>query len=112
MGRLADARKRPEAAAAAFSACRRLLLSGSGSAASADATMPDAKNQGDDSGAAAVAEDAMVASTAAAATAPSLRLRGCGHDAVISVQALDTRLQVMTKWCTGPFALILSPPAP
>lgn len=115
LGRIAELRRQPAAAAAAFRACLRLLEGCSaepaaGSVAPNEQPAPAGGPSGDsvsvskdaaaeqqplaagpDSGAAAAAGSA---AAAAGATPDRVRLRGCVVDAVISAEAVEAKLQV------------------
>ncbi len=117
LGRIAEARRQPSAAATAFAACRRLLLGALGcqqsQQASPDQSMPDAdaaaatidgsappvtgaaSSCAAPEGAPAQLAEGVAEAAAAAAAAPEVRLRGCAHDAVISAAALDAKLQAL-----------------
>lgn len=102
LGRIAELRRQPAAAAAAFAACRRILVAdamplhvleaaGHGAAAQAEQSL-------ESGAAAATAAQGQAAEAAAAAAdiapeAPRILLRGCVHDAVISEATLDAKLQ-------------------
>ena len=116
LGRIAELRRQPAGAAAAFQACRRLLADsnavlqripedgtadeqpapGGGLPSELLSVSEDAAAEqqppaaGPDSGAAAAAG----AAATAGATPASVHLRGCAVDAIISVKAVEAKLQV------------------
>lgn len=113
LGRIAEARRQPAAAAAAFAACHWLLLEAGGSQEAAAGTAmpaadaaagaavearaaPDAAEQVVDAASdQAELTEAAPAAALAAGAALTVRLRGCMHDALVSIPALDNKLQAL-----------------
>jgi hypothetical protein len=114
LGRIAELRRQPTAAAAAFKACRQLLdgnsaepqpaaegivpnkqpIPAGGATGEASSVSQDAGAEQQPLAAAPDSGAAATAAAAAAATPNSVRLRGCVIDAVISAEAAEAKLQV------------------
>ena len=115
LGRIAELRRQPAAAATALEACRQLLESGSATPQpAAEAGTPSeqpAPAGGPASEPPFVSRDAAAeqqplaagpdseadAAAAAVSTPSSVRLRGCTIDAVITAEAVDAKLQVCPR---------------
>ena len=113
LGRIAELRRQPAAAAAAFNACRRLLICSNAAAQPAAeavaAEQPAALTTGSADHSSPMGDEAAaeqpsrpaasdggvaVAPAAVADTANVVHLRGCAVDAIISAEAIDAKLQV------------------